>query len=137
VISDQNGVEFNFYSPIGVEELGYDDHGSGWANLGEVFTVDAAYGFPVGGVGEIYAGSDDVCEGRAGSGEDFGGDFKYAAGLGFRIGVVCAYWAGAGDVDVVVGAHGAGEADDGFVGRGAGKVLAGHGVVALPWDDYG
>jgi len=38
--------------------------------------------------------------------------------------IVCTYGTCAGDVDDVADADGAGEADDGFVGRGAGDVLA-------------
>jgi hypothetical protein len=84
-----------------------------------------AYGFPVFGVGEIHAGADDVVERGAGALEDFGGNFEDAAGLSCYVGFVCADRAGAGDVDGVADANGAGEADDGFVGGCAGEVLAG------------
>jgi hypothetical protein len=47
--------------------------------------------------------------------EDFGGGKIFGA-----------YWAGAGDVNRIADADGAGEADDGFLGGCAGDVGAGH-----------
>ena len=49
--------------------------------------------------------------------EDFGRDLEDAVSLGYDIKIVCAYWTGAGDVDGAADAHGAGEANDGLVGR--------------------
>jgi len=119
-------VQLDFHAPLRIEKLSDDDHGSRRADVFEELAVNAAYGLPVVGVGEVDAGADDVFEGRAAAGEDFCGDFEDAASLGFYVCFICADWAGAGDVDGVANAHGAGEADDGLEGGASGKVLAGH-----------
>ena len=59
---------------MGVQELGNNDHGSRWTDIVKDLAVDAANGFPVGGVGEVHAGANYVRERRAGAGEDFGND---------------------------------------------------------------
>jgi hypothetical protein len=126
----KNRIEFDFHAPLGIEELSHNDHRSRWTDFTEVFAVDAAYCFPVFGAGEIHAGADYVVQRRACAGEDFGGDLEDAVSLGYDIKIVCAYWTGAGDVDGAADAHGAGEANDGLVGRCTGKVLA-HGFCSM------
>jgi hypothetical protein len=59
-------VGFDFYTPIWVEEGGYDDHGGGGTDEAEEFAVYAAGGFPVFGMGEVHAGAVDVLDGAAG-----------------------------------------------------------------------
>ena len=118
------GVGFDFYAPFGVEQRGDDDHGGGGADEAEELAVDAAGGLPVFGVGEVHAGAVDVFEGAAGVFERGGDEGEALVGLFGDVGVVCAYGAGAGDVDVVADADGAGETDDGLEGRGAGDVGA-------------
>jgi hypothetical protein len=117
-------VGFDFYSPIWVEQGGYDDHGGGGTDEAEELPVDAACGLPVFSVGEIHAGAVDVLDGTACVLERGGDEGEALVGLFGDVGVVCAYGPGAGDVDVVADADGAGEADDGLEGRGAGDVGA-------------
>jgi len=124
-------VGFDFYTPSGVEEGGYNDHGGGGTDESEELAVDAAGGLPVFGVGEIHSGAVDVLDGTAGVLECGGDEGEALVGLFGDVGVVRAYGAGAGDVDVVADADGAGEADDGLEGRGAGDVGAGHGSLLL------
>jgi hypothetical protein len=122
-----NRIKFDFHAPFGVDELSHDDHCGGGQDFAKDFAVDPAYGLPVGGVGQVHSRSDYVLERCSGAIEDVCGDFEDLAGLGFYVGFVCAYGAGAGDVDGVMDADGSGEADDGFVGGCAGEILAGHG----------
>ena len=117
-------VGFDFYTPFGVEEGGYHDHGGGRTDEAEELAVDAAGGLPVFGTSEVHAGAVDVLDGTAGLLECGGDEGEALVGLFGDVGVVCAYGAGAGDVDVVADADGAGEADDGLEGRGAGDVGA-------------
>src|SRR5258708_39321462 len=122
------GVGFDFYTPSGVEEGGYDDHGGCGTDESEELAVDAAGGLPVIGVGEVHASAVDVLEGAACVLECGCDEGQALAGLFGDVGFIRAYGAGAGDVDVVADADGAGEADDGLEGRGAGDVGAfGHG----------
>src|SRR6185503_3745829 len=58
-----HGVRFDFDAPTGVKQGCYHDHGGCGADSAEDFTVDAANSFPVFGVGEKHAGTDDVLEG--------------------------------------------------------------------------
>jgi len=113
--------------------LGHDEHGGGGADFAEEFAVDAAYGFPVGGLGEVDTGANHVYERCAGADEDFSGDSDDYAGLDFYVGIICAHGASAGNIDMVVNAHGAREADNGFVGGRAGEVISSHDLGALPW----
>src|SRR5258707_14867722 len=117
-------VRFDFYSPFRIEEGGYYDHGGGGTDEAEELAVDAAGGLPVFGAGEVHAGAVDVLDGTAGVLECGGDGGEALVGLFGDGGVVRAYGAGAGDVDVVADADGAGEADDGLEGRGAGDVRA-------------
>jgi hypothetical protein len=59
-------VRFDFYSPIWIEEGGYNDHSGGGTDEAEEPAVDAAGGLPVFGVGEIHSGAVDVLDGAAG-----------------------------------------------------------------------
>ena len=59
-------VCFDFDSPVGVEECGYDDHGGGGTDKPEELAVDAAGGLPVFGAGEEHASAVDVLDGTAG-----------------------------------------------------------------------
>ncbi len=86
--------------------------------------MNAACGLPVFGVGEEDAGAIDVLDGAAGVLERGGDDVEGLFGLLGDVAFVRADGAGAGDMDVVADADGAGEADDGLVGRCAGDVGA-------------
>jgi hypothetical protein len=59
-------VGFDFYTPFGIEERGYHDHGGRGTDVGEELAVNAAGGLPVFGVGEVHAGAIDVLDGGAG-----------------------------------------------------------------------
>ena len=111
------GVGFDFDAPVWVEQGGDDDHGGGGADEAEELAVDAAGGLPVFGVGEVDAGAVDVLDGTAGVFECGGDEGEALVGLFGDVGVVGADGAGAGDVDMVADADGAGEADDGLEGR--------------------
>ena len=117
-------VGFDFYTPFGVEEGGYDDHGGGGADEAEELAVDAAGGLPVFGVGEVHSGAIDVLDGAACVLKCGGDQGKALVGLFGAVSLIRAYWAGAGDMNVVADADGAGEADEGLEGRGAGDVGA-------------
>ena len=110
-------VGFDFYAPIWVEEGGYHDHGGGGTDGAEELAVDAAGGLPVLGVGEVHAGAVDVLDRTARVLECGGDEGEALVCLFGYVGLVCAYGAGAGDVDVVADADGAGEADDGLEER--------------------
>jgi hypothetical protein len=121
-------VGFDFYTPFGVEEGGYYDHGGGGTDEAEELAVDAAGGFPVFRASEIHASAIDVLDGTAGVLECGGNEGEALVGLFGDVSLIRAYRAGAGDVDVVADADGAGEADDGLEGGCAGDVGAfGHG----------
>jgi hypothetical protein len=117
-------VGFDFYAPFGVEQGGDHDHSGGGTDEAEEFAVDAAGGLPVFGVGEIHAGAVDVLNGAAGVLERGGDEGEALVGLFGDVGLVCAYRARTGDMDVVANADGAGEADNGLEGAGAGDVPA-------------
>ena len=85
--------------------------------------MNAADDFPVFDVGEKHAGADYVVECRTGLFQGFFGDGEDAAGLSCGVFVFCADGTGAGKMDGVPDADGAGEADDGLVGRTAGMFL--------------
>jgi hypothetical protein len=131
------GVGFDFDLPGGGEESGDDDHRGGGTNGGEELAVDTAYGFPVGGAGEVDAGAVDVLDGAAGLLESGGDEGEALGSLLGCIGCVGSDRAGSGDVDVVADADGAGEADDGLVGAGAGDVLAVGGSILHPGSPCG
>jgi hypothetical protein len=123
------GVSFDFYAPLRVEQGGYHDHGGGGTDEAKEFAVDAAGCLPVLGVGEVHAGAVDVLDGTARVLKCGGDEGEALVGLFGYVGLVRAYGAGARDVDLVADADGAGEADDGFEGRGAGDICAfGHGL---------
>src|SRR6185437_814000 len=126
--SGKDGFGFDLDAPPGIEELFDDDHGGGGTDAGEDLAVGAADLLPVFGVGEIYAGADDVLEGGTGGLQRGFDELEAGAGLVGGREVFRADGAGAGDVDHVADADGAREADDGFVGRCAGNVRAGHEV---------
>ncbi len=129
ILPGDAGVGFNLDAPGGVEQSGDYDHGGGRTDEREEFAVGSASGLPVFGVGEVDAGAVDMLDGAARVFERGGDEGEALAGLFGDVGVVCAYWAGAGDVDFVADADCSGEADDGLVGAGAGDVGAGHGLV--------
>jgi len=117
-------VGFDFYAPFGVEQRGDHDHGGGGTDEAEELAVDAAGRLPVCGVGEVHAGAVDVLDGTAGVLERGGDESEALVGLFGDVGLICAYRAGAGDVDVIADADSAGEADDRLEGAGAGDVPA-------------
>jgi hypothetical protein len=117
---------FDFHAPFGVEKGG-DNHGGGGPDGGKDFAVGEADLFPVFGVGDEHAGADDIGEGGTGLIEGGFDDAEDGAGLVGGGEVFGANGASAGDVDEVADAYGAGEADDRFIGRGAGNVNACHG----------
>jgi len=119
------GVGFDLDAPLGVEQCGDDDHSGGRPGERKKLAMYAAGCLPIFGVGEIHAGAVDVLNGAARSFERRGDDGETLISLLSDIGLVRAYRTGAGDVDVVADADGAGEADDGFKGAGAGNVGAG------------
>jgi hypothetical protein len=118
------GVGFDLDLPGGVEQGGDDDHGGGGPGDGEELAVDAAHGLPVAGAGEVDAGAVDVLDGAAGLFEGGSHEGEALVGLIGDIGFIGSDGAGSGDVDVIADADGAGEANDGLVGAGAGDVLA-------------
>jgi hypothetical protein len=129
----EDSFGFDFDGPEGVEQSG-DDHGGGGTDGAEGFAVGAAYGFPVLGAGEKDAGADDVGEGGPGLGEGSFDELEDVAGLVGRGEIFSADGAGAGDVDGIADANGAGETDDGLVGAGAGDVGAGVGAGRVGHD---
>src|SRR5260370_41953359 len=93
-------VCFDFYSPVWIEEGGYHDHGGGGANQAEELAVDAAGGLPVFRAGEVHASAIDVFYGTAGVLECRGDEGEALVGLFGYVGLIGAYGAGAGDVNL-------------------------------------
>src|SRR5215472_657318 len=127
-LSGKHRLGFHLDAPPGIEQLLDDDHGGSRSNVAEDLAVSSADLLPIPGVGEVYAGADDVLEAGAGVEERGLDELEAGAGLFGSRETVRADGAGAGDVDNVADAHGARETDDGFVGRCTGDVRAGHGV---------
>ena len=117
-------VRFDFYAPVWVEEGRDDDHGGGRADEPEELAVDAAGGLPVFCASEVHSRAVDVFDGAAGVLESSGDKGEALVGLFGDVGVVRPNRAGAGDMDEVADAHGAGEANDGLEGRCACDVFA-------------
>src|SRR5437899_2971383 len=115
---------FDFNAPVGVEQGGYHDHRGGGTDESEELAVDAAGGLPVFSAGEVHTGAVDVLDRTAGIFERGSDEGEALVGLLGNVGFVCAHGAGAGDMDVVSDADGAGEADDGLEGRCTGDVRA-------------
>src|ERR1700730_7215159 len=121
-------VGFDFDSPGRIEQSGDHDHRGGGADGAEELTVDAAGLLPVLRMGEVDAGAVDVVEGAAALLQGSGDEIEALGGWGRQLGSLRGARAGSGDVDLVADADGAGEADDGLIGGGAGDVGAeGHG----------
>ena len=92
-------------------------HSSRWPDLGKVFAVNPAHGFPVLGAGQVDAGAHYVFETGAGLGKRRGGNLEDAPCLLLRILVFSAHRRRARQTNLIPHAHCAREADDTFVGR--------------------
>jgi hypothetical protein len=76
-------------------------------------------------MGDVHARADYMLEGSTGLGESLADELKDRAGLLVGWKILCADWSGPRDMNDVADAYGAGEANDGFVGRCAWNVGAG------------
>ena len=78
----QDGLGFDLDQPGRIEQSGHDHGGRGGADVGEDLAVRPGDLVPVGGVGDIYAGPDDVLEAAARVGQGFADEVQAQLGLG-------------------------------------------------------
>src|ERR1051325_7373129 len=86
--SGGDSVGFDFDEGVGVDELGDFNDGGGGADIFEDFAVDDGDFFPLGNIGDVHAGADDVGDFSA---EGFDGaldDVEGSPGLGADVGRV-------------------------------------------------
>ncbi len=120
-------VGFDLDAPLWVEQRGDDHHGGLRGRMMPKYLPWMSPTISQSSARVRYnPGAVDVLDGAASLLDSCSDDGEALVGLSGYIGFIGADWAGAGDVDMVADADGAGEADDGLEGAGSGDVCAGH-----------